>query len=101
MTESIRMRDIVARKQATPPQPQVDDRAERFAANAAKHLAAKSDPTSWENPAKYEPHLVNYFDANPLELISVRELLETSYFSQEDRETGVAAQLALDAVRDA
>src|SRR5271154_5179861 len=92
-----RVRDIIEKKQDQS-QP-ADDRAQRFAVNAAKHLAAKSAP--WQNPDKWRQHLTNAFDASPVELESVAELLESGvYFSAEDRESGVAPQIALAMVRN-
>jgi hypothetical protein len=100
----LRVRDIIEQRQRQQAQEQgpapVDDRAERLAANAARHLAEQNDSASWMNPQKIRDHLTSYYDASPVEIQEVLDLLETAtHFSRSDFENGSAAVTALATIR--
>jgi hypothetical protein len=99
--EVVRVRDLMVRQaqrqQAAPAQ---DDRAARMAENARRHIAEQTDSTSWMNPPKIRDHLTSYYDANPVEIQEVLDLLETAtHFSRSDFENGSAAVTALATIR--
>jgi hypothetical protein len=94
----IRVRDIIARQRAQE-QP-VDNRAQRLAENAKRHLAEQADADSWMNQQKITEYLANQHDCSPVEAQDVLDLLATAtHFRREDFENGSAITVALATIR--
>jgi hypothetical protein len=91
-----RVRDIIERQQrVTQAQPQ-DDRAQRLAENAKRHIAEQSDLESWLNEKKIRQYLELQMDANPVEVEDTLNVLRTAtIFTREDLENGSAINTAL------
>jgi hypothetical protein len=100
MSENIRMRDIVARRQRQEQAPAQDARAIRMMENSKRHIAEQNAVNSWLNPENVREHLTNYHDATPVEVQDVLDLLATAtHFTKDDYETGSAAIVSLATIR--
>lgn len=101
MTEIIRVRDLIERKQRQTEQaPEVDGRAARLAENAKRHLAEINDSESWFSEQKVRDLLTNVHDCTPVEVQDVIDLLSVAtHYTKRDFDEGWPIMQALATIR--